>query len=138
MAHAAILSGAAGGDLACQRALADEAYQTARQGGPFAPHAYLEAITFARLAAMHGELRDQTVIVFLMAEFAGWLAAGSGEELALSTYWGGQALHVAEAFAEDGNDELADMVASGCQELPRAAHEAALRMRRGEPICTAL
>lgn|GEM_PF-6622843 len=132
---AAILVAAAKGDPSSLRALTQVAYESTSAPGVSKPLAYMEAITLARLTAAHGNPTDVRVIIYLLSEFAAfWSEQG---EPALALHFEAQALHVAEAFAEDGDDGLADMVAAAADQIPECVHLEVRRLRELEAArCT--
>lgn len=116
----------AAGEVEALRELANNAYLEIGKCAEFDPLAYTQAITLASLAAAKGEHQDRHAFVYLMANFADfWRGRGSD---GLATYWHGQALFVAESFAKDGDEAMADMVAAAADELPREVHLEAQRL----------
>lgn len=111
---------AAFGDLGALREMAGAAYAAVCEPDASAALCYMEAITFARIASAQGESEDARTLMFLLSTFASFWRAGGDTEL--ETHFEGQALHLAETIADDGDDEVADMVVATAHLLPAAVH----------------
>ena len=122
------ITGAAYG---CPDALADlanGAYASAKvQSGMAALFCYIEALTFSRLLAAQGERDSATRVVFLLDEIGVQLLSLNEREL--SATYKGRGLLLAELMAEDGDDEMAAMVAAIASKLDEAVHLEAHRLR---------
>lgn len=117
------------GDLPALRELASAAYLNARADVPAPDLAYMEAITYQRLAAAHGGNADQRTLLFLLADFARvWRENGN---IDLATRFDAEALMLAERLAEEGDEEVGQMVVAAAPALPSAAFREALNLQSG-------
>lgn len=115
------------GDLDALREMAANARGTIDGVGVSAPLAYMEAITLQRLVAAQGDPDDVRALVVLLSSFASfWRGQGHPD---LDTYFEAQALNHAESLAEDGDDEVADIVVAAADDLPAAVHIMARQLR---------
>lgn len=125
------------GDLEALRVMSNAAYVAATSGGEGTALAYMEAITLGRLAAAHGCIEDCRAVVYLLSTFAGFLQQSGCDTLAV--HYEAQALHLAEALAIDGDDEMANMVVAAADKIPPAVYDEVRSIReRGAGTCTAL
>lgn len=111
-------------DLACQSYDALQAYSA---DDDIAVIAWVEAVTYARLAATHGYPRDSEVLVFLMAKFADWQRDRGRDDIANSFEAAG--LNVAGQLADAGDESFADMIAKAADVLPSEIIAEASRQR---------
>ena len=111
------------------RLMADSAYANAKQNeGAASLVCYIEALTFCRLVAAHGGRDDAVRVVFLLDEISSRFKAVGEAELGDS--FEAQALLFAELMAEDGDDEMATMVAATADKIPVPVHLEAQRLRK--------
>lgn len=109
------LTRAASGDIDAQRELASINYGGRYEPGAFTSICYTEAIVWQRMVAARGTLEDRRALVYLLAEYSGWLS--SPDELAASNHFMAQAVMLAEALAEDGDELSAEWVAAAADGL---------------------
>lgn len=124
------LTRAASGDIEAQRELAEINYAGRLDPGAFTDVCYTEAIVWQRMVAARGTLKDRHTLVFLLAEFSGWL---SDHEPAASNHFMAQAVMLAEALAEDGDEQAAGWVASYADKLDPEVLLRARQMREALP-----
>lgn len=117
------------GDLHAMRELAEQAYSSISVPGGMPLVGYVEAITLQRLIAVSGSVDDKRTLVFLLSQFAAFWREG-GEQV-LSTTFEAQALQLAEALSDDGDDEMANLVAASADKLPAEVHLEVKRLREG-------
>lgn len=103
------LTSAANGSVPALLRMADEAHE-AGDGEAFIPSlvCLVEALTFTRLAAAGGSSNAKRHVVSLLSDLSDLLAS-AGEDHATS--FAAQALALANQFADEGDDSLADFVA---------------------------
>ena len=89
--------------------------------------AYVEAITFARLAAALGEDRDREALLFLLSRFAGWQQQRGRHDLAIR--FEAASLNVASDLADDGREDMAEMVSRAGDLLSPETFQEAKRQR---------
>lgn len=125
---------AAVGDLESLRLLAEHSYWGIGTADPaLVPAFYSEAISFARLASAIGERIDRVNLMFLLSDFAGWWDRNGRPDLAIG--YEGQALAFAEAMAEDGDQEVGNMVVLAGDRLPVEVFDAARYVRDTARSC---
>lgn len=121
---------AAIGDLESLRHMADAAYYLigANEADPdIAMIAFVEAITFARLAAAHGEERDRETLMFLLSKFAERQQERGRRDLSIR--FEAASLNIASDMADEGREDMAEMVSRAGSELPPEIFEEAKRQR---------
>lgn len=124
------LEAAARGDAHSLRSFANAAYRLveANENDPdIAVIAYAEALTFARLAAALGEHRDRETLMFLLSRFAGWQQDHGRDDL--GTRFEAASLNVASDLADDGREDMAEMVSRAGGVLSPETFEEAKRQR---------
>lgn len=122
------LLGAAVGDVDDLRSMRAVAYQSSRERrGAGVIAGLAEALSFARMAAVNGDWRDMRVVVFLYGQIAAECRR-AGDADAGDAYEA-QGYLLAEMMAEDGDEEMADMVVSAAHAVTPAAHMEAKRLR---------
>ena len=120
------LTRAASGDIEAQRELASLNYDGRTSPGAFTSICYAEAIVWQRMVAARGTLEDRRTLVYLLAEYSGWLSV---DEPAASNHFMAQAVTLAEALAEDGDELAAGWVATAADKLEPEVFLRALQMR---------
>jgi len=123
---AARLTQAASGDIDAQRELANLNYSGRYDPGAFTSVCYTEAIVWQRMVAARGTLEDRRALVYLLAEYSGWLSV---DEQAASNHFMAQAVMLAEALAEDGDELAAGWVASAADNISADVFLRARHMR---------
>lgn len=120
---------AARGDHHALAELAGLHYNNAVTGAEPAPMALAQAIAFARLAAVHteGTRADLLALLFLLDQQSEVLRAVGLTDLADREH--GQAVCIAEGMAEDGDQEIADMIVSTAASLTPQSLNIAREMR---------
>ena len=104
------LTRAAMGDIGSLKVMADTAH-LAGDGGAFFPSliCLVEALTFSRLAASAGCPKSKRHVVAMLAELSDTLATvGDGNSGAFAA----QAIMLAQALAHDGDNSVAEFLAS--------------------------
>lgn len=128
MAKPAALDAAARGDLDALRALTDHSYCSALESeGWLAVMVLAEAITFARLAAAHGDRQDNVNLVFLLSAAAERMQQMG--DIDLGNCLEAHSLVVAEEMAEAGDDEMAGVVIRASDKLSAEVFQEAKRQR---------
>lgn len=128
--HARALQRAATGDVGALRDLARNSYSELERHGDddaIAVIAWAETITYARLAAAHGEARDNEVLVFLLAKFADWQRDWGRKSIATRLEAAG--LNLASDLADAGDDGFADMIERAAELLNADTIAEAARQR---------
>lgn len=120
------LTRAASGDIDAQRELAGINYGGRYEPGAFTSICYVEAIVWQRMVAARGTLEDRRALVYLLAEYSGWLIADGG---GTSNHFMAQAVMLAEALSEDGDELAASWVASAADGLDADVFLRARQMR---------
>lgn len=106
---------AASGSCEAFNRIAAAHYENAGKGFEPAIIALARAVEFARLAAMSGGRRELITFLFLLEEHAHAMRDVGLDALANLTQ--GQAFAVAEHAANDGDQEIADMLVRGAGEV---------------------
>ncbi|WP_237487344.1 hypothetical protein [Parapontixanthobacter aurantiacus] len=88
---------------------------------------FVEALTFARMAALQGEQRDAEVFVFLLSQFAAFQNEQGRSDI--GTRFEAAALNAANILADEGNEAMADMIARSGDTLDPAIFAEARRQR---------
>jgi len=89
--------------------------------------AYVEGMTFSRLAASQGDPLDYHLYFDLLTQYAQWQAKRGRRDL--SARFEGLALNVAEALAENGDEQMADLIVKAGDVLPAEVFTEAKRQR---------
>lgn len=111
---------AACGDADAFSHLAALHYQQAHDGAEPAPIAYAKAVTYARLALIAANTRtDWLNFMYLLDQQADALRAVGLDDLADTAH--GEAVALAEFMAENGDEEIAQMVVSSASDLTPAS-----------------
>lgn len=121
---------AASGDIDAQRELAGFNYEGRIAPGAFPAVCYTEAIVWQRMVAARGTVEDRHALVYLLAEYAGWLSV---DDPAASNHFMAQAVMFAEALAEDGDELAAGWVASAADRIAPDVFLRARLMREALP-----
>lgn len=122
------LLGAADGDVDDLRSMVAASYNLAvERRGASCIAALGEALSFARLAAVNGTPEDMRVIVFLYGQIAAECRRAG--DVGAADRYEGQGFLLAEMLAEDGNEEMADMVVLAAPAVSPGAHREAKRLR---------
>ena len=121
---------AATGNVAAQRAMACHAWDTVNQNvhdPALRVIGLIEALTFARMAALQGEQRDAEVFVFLLSQFASFENEQGRSDI--GTRFEAMALNAANILADEGNEAMADMIARSGDTLSPEIFAEAQRQR---------
>lgn len=100
-----LMKAAAKGDIDAQRALADHATASVREGDPDPIGTLREGLVFARLAAAQGDRCDRGRVLSMLG-ILGAFVSGTPEELGVEA----ESLALASLFADDGDEIAADGV----------------------------
>jgi hypothetical protein len=126
-----LLVRASWGDIDALREISDAAYQAIGLPGVAKPLAFMEAITFARLAAAQGDGNDARVLMYLLSQFAAFWRDNDNVELAIQ--FEADALLLAEAMADEGDEEVGDMVVAAADHIPASVHLRVQQLRSFQP-----
>lgn len=115
------------GDVVCLRELSFRSRAAVPHVGEQAPLAFLEAITYGRLAAAQGEMADLRHLLLLLSDFGDYWQSQQRGDLAVSYH--GQALLLAEALADQGDEQSATLIANSADPLPPSVIFEAQRLK---------